>query len=289
MVQLVKYARDRNVGLLLWVQWKLLDRQLDAALAQYEKWGIKGIKVDFMDRNDQQMVDYYHRVMAKAANHKLMVNMHGAYPPTGLIRTYPNYVTQEGVLGAEYNKWSKRVTASHNVTLAYTRNLLGPMDYTPGGFRNASPERFKISNSPPMVQTTRGQALAMFVVYDSPLQMVADSPDVYEKADGFEFIKNVPTMWDETRFVAGEIAEYVVVARRKGTEWYVGALNNEQPRTIEVPLSFLSTGRYNLSSWEDGATPTALKKDSQKVSASNSLKMTLAGSGGAVARLVVEH
>ena len=289
MVQLVEYARDRNVGLLLWVQWKLLDRQLDAALEQYEKWGIKGIKVDFMDRNDQQMVDYYHRVMAKAANHKLMVNMHGAYPPTGLIRTYPNYVTQEGVLGAEYNKWSRRVTATHNVTLAYTRNLLGPMDYTPGGFRNATPDQFKISNSPPMVQTTRGQALAMFVVYDSPLQMVADSPDVYEKADGFEFIKAVPTLWDETRFLAGEIPEYVVVARRKGDEWYVGALNNEKARTIELPLNFLNAGRYAMSTWEDGATPTTLKKSNQKVGTANTLKLTLARSGGAVARIVAER
>jgi alpha-glucosidase len=290
MPQLVKYARDRKVDLLLWVQWKLLDRQLDAALAQYEKWGIKGIKVDFMDRNDQQMVDYYHRVMAKAADHKLMVNMHGAYTPTGLIRTYPNYVTQEGVLGAEYNKWSKRVTATHNVTLAYTRNLLGPMDYTPGGFRNTTPAEFKITNSPPMVQTTRGQALAMFVVYDSPLQMVADSPDIYEKADGFEFLKAVPTMWDETRFIAGEIAEYVVVARRKGNEWYIGAMNNEKPRTIEVPLKFLGDGRFTLTSWEDGATPTTLnKKDKQKIGASNALKLTLAASGGAVARVVAER
>ena len=118
------------------MQWSLLDRQMDAALAQYEKWGIAGIKVDFMDRNDQQMVDYYHKLMAKAAEHKLLVDMHGAYPPAGLNRTYPNYLTQEGIMGAEYNKWSRRVTATHNVSLAYTRMLLGPMDYTPGGFRN---------------------------------------------------------------------------------------------------------------------------------------------------------
>ena len=171
----------------LWVQWSLLDRQMDAALAQYEKWGIAGIKVDFMDRNDQQMVDYYHKLMAKAAGHKLLVDMHGAYPPAGLNRTYPNYLTQEGIMGAEYNKWSRRVTATHNVSLAYTRMLLGPVDYTPGGFRNRTPAEFEVVNSPPQVQTTRGHGLGMFVVYESPFQMVADSPDVYENAAGFRF------------------------------------------------------------------------------------------------------
>src|SRR5687767_6454001 len=146
---------------------------MDAALARYRQWGIKGIKIDFMDRNDQQMVEYYHRVMSKTAEQRLMVNMHGAYPPTGLYRTYPNYMTQEGIMGAEYNKWSRRVTATHNVTLPYTRMLLGPMDYTPGGFRNVRADEFRSNNSPPFVQTTRGQALAMYVVYDSPVQMVA--------------------------------------------------------------------------------------------------------------------
>ena len=159
MPALVAYAANKKVGLWLWVQWSLLDRQMDAALAQYQKWGIKGIKVDFMDRNDQQMVDYYHRLMSKAAGHKLLVDMHGAYPPAGLNRTWPNYLTQEGIMGAEYNKWSRRVTATHNVSLAFTRMLLGPLDYTPGGFRNATPASFEVVNSPPQVQTTRGHGL----------------------------------------------------------------------------------------------------------------------------------
>ncbi len=282
MPELVRYAKERKVGLWLWVQWALLDRQMDAALKQYEAWGIKGIKVDFMDRNDQEMVDYYHRVMAKAAEHKLMVNMHGAYPPTGLNRTYPNYLTQEGVMGAEYNKWSRRVTATHNVTLPYTRMLLGPMDYTPGGFRNKTPQTFEIVNSPPQVQTTRGQALAMYVVYESPLQMVADSPDVYENAQGFDFVKEVPATWDETRFIAGEIAEYVVVARRKGNEWYLGAMTNEEGRSLTVPLEFLGADSYRARIWQDGSTPTTLEDSSRdRVSAKDSLALKLAGSGGA--------
>lgn len=287
MPELVRYARQRNVGLWLWVQWALLDRQLDAALKQYQAWGIKGIKVDFMDRNDQQMVDYYHRVMAKAADHKLMVNMHGAYPPTGLNRTYPNYLTQEGVLGAEYNKWSKRVTATHNVTLPYTRMLLGPMDYTPGGFRNKTPSTFEVVNSPPQVQTTRGQALAMFVVYESPLQMVSDSPDAYDNAQGFDLVKEVPATWDETRFIAGEIGEYVVVARRKGTDWYLGAMTNEEDRSLTVPLDFLGAHGYRAKIWQDGSTPTTLEESSRdRAGSEDTLTLKLAGGGGAAVQFI---
>lgn len=286
MAELVRYAAQRNVGLWLWVQWALLDRQMDAALAQYRTWGIKGIKIDFMDRNDQQMVEYYHRVMSKAAEQRLMVNMHGAYPPTGLYRTYPNYMTQEGVMGAEYNKWSRRVTATHNVTLPYTRMLLGPMDYTPGGFRNVRPEEFRINNSPPFVQTTRGQALAMFVVYDGPLQMVADSPDAYENAAGFDFVRDVPTSWDETRFVQGTIAEYVVLARRKGNTWYIGAMTNEAARELTVPLDFLASGKYRSQIWEDGAMPQELRQYKTQLTRGDKLTLKLAPAGGAVAVLV---
>jgi alpha-glucosidase len=286
MPALVAYAAKKNVRLWLWVQWSLLDRQMDAALAQYEKWGIAGIKVDFMDRNDQQMVDYYHKLMRKAAEHKLLVDMHGAYPPAGLNRTWPNYLTQEGIMGAEYNKWSRRVTATHNVSLAFTRMLLGPVDYTPGGFRNATPASFEVVNSPPQVQTTRGHGLAMFVVYESPFQMVADSPDVYENAAGFDFVKAVPTAWDETRFLAGDIDDYVVVARRKGKEWYVGAMGTEKPREISLPLDFLGEGKFRAKIYEDGAGPTALNESTREVTKVDTLSLKLAASGGAAVRVV---
>jgi alpha-glucosidase len=285
MPALVAYAAKKKVRLWLWVQWSLLDRQMDAALAQYEKWGIAGIKVDFMNRNDQQMVDYYQNLMAKAAGHKLLVDMHGAYPPVGLNRTWPNYLTQEGIMGAEYNKWSRRVTATHNVSLAYTRMLLGPMDYTPGGFRNRTPAEFEVVNSPPQVQTTRGQGLGMFVVYESPFQMVADSPDVYENAAGFDFVKMVPTTWDETRFLAGDIDDYVVVARRKGKDWYIGAMGNEKPHEISLPLKFLGDGKFKAKVWEDGATPTTLRESERAVSSTDVLALKLAPSGGAAVRV----
>ena len=283
---LVAYGRERGVGIMLWVQWKALDDQMNEALAAYEAWGVKGIKVDFMDRDDQQIVDYYHRLLEKAGQHKLMVDLHGAYRPTGLIRTYPHYVTQEGVLGAEYNKWSSRVTATHNVTLPFTRMLLGPMDYTPGGFRNVRPADFKDQFLLPTVQTTRGQALAMYVVFDSPLTMVSDSPITYAASPaGLDFISAVPTSWDETRVLSGEIGQSIVIARRKGADWWVGAMTNEAGRTVKVPLGFLGTGAFKAEIREDGAEPTALKTRSQAVSAKQTLSLTLAPSGGGVVRI----
>jgi alpha-glucosidase len=189
-------------------------------------------------------------------------------------------------MGAEYNKWSRRVTATHNVSLAFTRMLLGPLDYTPGGFRNRTPADFEVVNSPPQVQTTRGHGLGMFVVYESPFQMVADSPDVYENAPGYDFIKLVPTVWDETRYVGGDIDSHVVVARRKGKDWYVGAMGNEQAREVSVPLSFLGAGKFVARVWEDGATPTSLNVSEKTVMSGDSLTLKLAASGGGAVRLV---
>jgi alpha-glucosidase len=286
MPALVAYGAKRKVKLWLWVQWSLLDRQMDEALAQYAKWGIAGIKVDFMDRNDQQMVDYYHRLMRKAAEHRILVDMHGAYPPVGLNRTYPHYLTQEGIMGAEYNKWSRRVTANHNVSLAFTRMLLGPVDYTPGGFRNTTPETFQVVNSPPQVMTTRGHGLGMFVVYESPFQMVADSPDAYENTPGYDFLRRVPAAWDETRFLGGDIDSHVIVARRKGRDWYVGVMGNAKPREVSVPLAFLPQGKFKATVWADGETPTTLNVSERQVSGADSLTLKLAPSGGAAVLVV---
>ncbi|MDF0486531.1 glycoside hydrolase family 97 protein [Sphingomonas sp. H39-1-10] len=286
---LVKYGAERNVGVWVWLQWKQLQRQLDAALPLYEAWGIKGIKVDFMDRNDQEMVEFYHELLSKAAAHHLMVDLHGAYPPDGLLRTYPNFVTQEGVLGAEYNKFGARITATHNVTLPFTRMLLGPMDYTPGGFRALPPAEFATKHRllRPYVQTTRGQAIAMYVVYESPLVMLSDSPDAYIGADGrltdgADFLKQVPTSWDETRFISGEIGQSIVLARRKGDRWYIGAMTNEQGRKISVPLATLGAGkRWRARIWQDGADMNHLKTSTTLVQSRDHVQLTLAPSGGA--------
>ncbi|ESQ91355.1 alpha-glucosidase [Asticcacaulis sp. AC460] len=286
---IIKYAKDRKVRVMIWLQWEQLDWQMDEALAAYEKWGVAGIKVDFMDRSDQDIVDYFHRILSKAADHHLLVDLHGAYAPAGLTRTYPNYISQEGVLGAEYNKWTTRITATHNVTLPYTRMILGPIDYTPGGFGNRTPETFEIVENHPVTMTTRGQAIAMYVVYDSPLVMVADAPQAYRKADGswedgVDFIQAVPTNWDETRVLQGEIGQFVVTARRKGDVWYIGAMTNEQARTVEVPLDFLAGG-VEAKVWQDGSAPTALVTSTQAVGKGDRLVLNLAGSGGATAIL----
>ncbi len=296
MPAILSYAKNKKVGVWVWVQWKQLDWQMDEALSAYEQWGIKGIKVDFMDRSDQEIVDYYHKLLSTAAKYHLMVDLHGAYPPNGLVRTYPNFMTQEGVMGAEYNKWSQRITATHNVTLPYTRMILGPIDYTPGGFRHTTPAEFPTlrRNTLPYVQTTRGQALAMYVVFDSPLQMLADSPITYSKTngkwpqpksnwqDGLEFIKDVPVSWDETKILQGDIGEYIVSARRKGNDWYIGAMTNESGRALNIPLGFLGKGKYKAEIWQDGADVSSVNKTNSTQTSADSLTLTLAPSGGAV-------
>jgi len=287
---LVSYARGKNVGVWVWAHWRLVNDQMDAAFPHFERLGIRGVKIDFMDSDDQEMVAFYHRVLRKAAEHHLLVDLHGAYKPTGLARTYPNYLTQEGVMGAEYNKWSARVTATHNVTLAFTRLLLGPMDYTPGAFRNRTRAEFKVKFIGPEVMTTRAHQLAMFVVYESPFACVSDDPGAYKGAAGAEFLKVVPASWDETRALGGRIGEYVAVARRRGEEWYVGVLNNEEAREIQLPLAFLGGGSYKLTMYSDGVKPDELKTETSDVRGNvlirvGNLPLKLAPGGGAALRL----
>jgi alpha-glucosidase len=281
MPALVRYAADKGVGLLLWVHWQHLAPRMDEVLDTYARWGIKGVKVDFMDRDDQEMVNFFHHLAAATAQRHMLLDLHGAYVPAGLQRSYPNFITQEGVLGAEWNKMDKRVTPRHNLTLPYTRMLTGPMDYTPGGFRNTTPATFEVRAVLPQTQTTRGQALAMFVVYDSPLQMVSDDPSAYESAEGFEFIKRVPTAWDETRFLTGEPGRDIVLARRLGKTWYLGAMTSDEARTERVPLGFLPPGKYRATVWQDGANPNDVVRSELTVKAGDSLTLKLAVAGGA--------
>ncbi|HWU79239.1 MAG TPA: glycoside hydrolase family 97 catalytic domain-containing protein, partial [Caulobacter sp.] len=254
-------------------------------LDTYQHWGIKGVKVDFMERDDREMVQFYVRLAQETAKRHLLLDMHGAFPPAGLARTYPNYITQEGVMGAEYNKFDwGQVTPGHNVKLAYTRMLLGPMDYTPGGFRNSTPETYVAREVMPMTRNTRGQALAQYVVFDSPLQMVSDDPAAYADTPGFAFLKDVPTAWDETRFVDGTPESHVVVARRKGQAWYVGAMTNEQPRSVAIPLAFLGQGRFKAEIWEDGDGANDVEHVVKSVSNRDVLQLRMsAGGGGAIA------
>jgi alpha-glucosidase len=290
MPALLDYAKSKNVRLWLWSHWTDIDRQVDEAFPLFEKWGIAGVKIDFMDRADQWMANWYRQIAKKAADHHLLLDYHGAFKPDGLRRTYPNVLTREGVMGAEYNKWSARETPVHNTTLPFTRMLAGPMDYTPGGFENVTKDQFEARNSNPMVMGTRVHQTALFVVFESAFQMVADYPGAYDGQKETEFLKAVPATWDETRVINGRPARFITIARRSGREWYVGSITNWDPRELDLPLSFLGAGSYNAEIYADGPNAATQAKDSvlekRSVDAKTVLKLKLAPGGGAAIRLV---
>ena len=281
------YAAQRGVRLWLWTNWDALGTRMDEVFALYERWGVAGIKVDYVYRQDQIAIAYYHRLLATAARHHLMVNIHGAPVPRGLERTYPNLLTVEGVMGAEYNKWSDKVTAGYNVRVAYSRAVIGPMDYTPGGFRNVDPSDFTARHALPLVMTTRAQQLAMFVVYPSPLQSLADAPNAYLDRDGAptpgaDFIRIVPATWDETRGIAGTWGKWIAVAKRSKSSWYVGVIGDEAARTVTLPLGFLPAGRWRVRAIIDGPVPTEIARHHGFVAAGDNLQIPIAAHGGAV-------
>ena len=288
--ELIRYADEKGVRVVLWLHWGHVDDQMEEAFPLYENWGIAGVKIDFMDRDDQQMVNFYHRVARSAARHKLMVDFHGAYKPTGVSRTYPNLVTREGVLGNEYNKWSALVTPEHAVTIPFTRGLLGEMDYTPGGFRNRSISDFRPQHVAPFVIGTRVHELAMFVVYESVFQVAADSPHSYRTSPaGTDFLKIVPTTWDDTGVLNGMPGDYITVARRSGDEWFVASMTDETARTLEIPLDFLGEGTYEAEIWMDADDasefPERLLKDTRTVTAGEVLQARMVEGGGHIIHL----
>jgi alpha-glucosidase len=249
--ELLRYAKEKNVRIWLWSHWTSVDKYMDQAFPLFEQWGVAGVKIDFMNRDDQWMVNWYHRVVEKAAEHHLMIDYHGAFKPDGLRRTYPNLVTREGVMGKEYSKWSSRVTPVHNTTLPFTRMLAGPLDYTPGAFHNSNLQKFVARNVMPMSLGTRAQELALYVVFESPLEMVSDYPEIYKGQKDFDFIKQVPTTWDEVHVIDGLPMRYISLARRSGTDWYVGSLTNWEERNTRVPLNFLGAGKYVAEIYAD--------------------------------------
>jgi alpha-glucosidase len=258
---LVTYAKAKNVRLMVWLNWEAVRDQMDVAFPLYEKWGLAGVKIDYMDRKDQEIVSFYQRATRTAAKYHLAVDFHGAYAGSGEERTFPNWLTREGVMGLEYLKWSDRATPRHNVTIPFTRMLLGPMDYTPGGFRNVTKDAFVPRNDLPFAMGTRAHQLAMYVVYDSPLQMLSDTPSAYRGEPGSEFLKVVPATWDETKVLDGKIGEYVVIARRHGSDWFVGAMT-DAARKLTVPLGLLGPGAFEATVYADvpesAATPTKI-------------------------------
>ncbi len=291
MQQVCDYAKQKGVGIHVWVHWQAIYPKLEEAFAQFEKWGIKGMMVDFLNRDDQEMVNIQEEILRKAAEHKLYIQFHGAYKPTGLHRTYPNEFTREGTHNYEQNKWQKEgVSPDHDINMMFTRLLAGPADYHLGGFRAVPEKEFKPQYTRPLMVATRCHMLAMYVVMESYLTMVADYPSAYEGQPGFEFLKKVPTTWDETVVPGVEVGEYVTLARRKGTDWYVGSINNRKARTIKVSLDFLPKGNYSAELYTDAPdaekNPNHLTKQVKIVTKADVITLKLAAGGGQVMQLI---
>jgi len=290
MPQIIEYAMTKNVKIIVWLYSSDVNRNsaYKKAFPLYEKWGVAGIKIDFMDRDDQQMVNWYHDIIKCAAENHLMVDFHGAYKPDGIIRTWPNMITREGVMGNEYYKFSNKMSPEHNVKLAFTRMLAGQMDYTPGAFLNVTKEQYK-NQTPAVVWNTRAAELSKFVIYESPLTVVCDHPDNILNQPGSDFLKIVPTTWDDIKFIEGYPGDYVAIAKRSGEAWFVGAMNNSIGKKIELNLSFLPAGTYEAETWNDTKNsdkePKELKKSVMTIDAPGSLKVTMADNGGFVAVL----
>lgn len=292
--EIISYAQSKNVGIILWAGYWAFNRDMEHVCKYYSEMGVKGFKVDFMNHDDQDMVDFHYRAAATAAKYHLMLDFHGTYKPTGLNRTFPNVINFEGVNGEEQMKWAKLKDDDqvvYDVTIPFTRMVAGPMDYTQGAMRNATRATYRPVNSAPMSQGTRCHQLAEYVIFTSPLNMLCDSPTQYEsEQECTDFIAAIPTVWDETVPLDGKIGEYVAVARRSGNTWYVGATNNWTGRTLTLDLSFLGTGNYVGEVFSDGINADKMASDYQKtmidIPANRQLTISMAQGGGYALKIV---
>ncbi len=283
--ELINYGKSKGVGVILWMLWKPLDQNMDVLLDKFVQWGAKGIKVDFMQRADQYMVNYYERVARECAKRHLLVDFHGAFKPAGLHRAYPNFISNEGVKGAENNKWGKLITPDHNLMLPFIRQVAGPVDYTPGAMNNANKISFRDIFDNPMSMGTRCHQFAMYVVYESPLQMLADNPThYYKEPESAEFISRFPAVWDETKVLDAKVGDYILVARKKASKWYVGAMTDWTARTMTLDCSFLPQGNYRIEIMQDGINAERngndYKKTVRKITNGTKLNLKLASGGG---------
>ena len=288
--ELAAYGNQKGVGLILWISWVDAMEQRSRAFPFYAKLGVSGLKIDFIDRDDQVAVASIYEIAKHAAECRLLVDYHGIFKPTGLQRTYPNVVGNEGVKGMENVKWAVEDVPRYDVTLPFIRNLAGPMDYTPGAMRNSNRQNFRPINDMPMSQGTRCHQMAMYVVFDVPLQMLSDSPTLYQREqECTDFITKVPTTFDATVPLDGKVAEYVAVARRKGEIWFVGAMTNWDARELTLDFSFLDGGAYEAVVFKDGVNAdrdaTDYKKETFKMASGDKLNIVLASGGGWAARI----
>ncbi len=290
MEELTEYARQKNVGIILWMVWKTLDDQFDPAFDEFTKWGVEGLKIDFMQRNDQKLINFYYKTSREAAKRHMLVDFHGGQSQITMTRTWPNMISGEGVRGLEWSKWSAETEPQHNITLPFTRMFLGPMDFTPGAMLNATKKDFAAVFDRPMSLGTRCHQLGMYVVFESPLQMLSDSPSNYlREPEMMEFLAPVPSVWDDTRVLDARIAEYALVARRSGKDWYVGAMTNWTARDLQVDFSFLPAGTFWLEAYQDGVNADRVASDYKKtktqITRDTKLKVSLAPGGGWAGRI----
>lgn len=285
MQKVCDYGKSKGVGIRVWVHWAALYPKLDEAFALYERWGIAGLMVDFMDRDDQVMVNIQNEILRKAADHHLHIQFHGAYKPTGLQRTYPNEFTREGTLNYEVDKWDKTMTPAHDLNIVFTRLLAGATDYHLGGFRAVPQDKFEIHNIKPLVMGTRCHMLAMYVVLESYLGLVSDYPEAYEGQPGFEFIKLVPTVWDKTKVLDAEISGFITFAREKNSEWFVGSITDAE-RDEKISFSFLPEGNYTAEIYTDVPdNPNGVNIETKEVTSASSATVHLSKGGGMVMRI----
>ncbi len=293
--ELVDYGKQKGVDIILWAGYWAFARDMEKVVKHYAEMGVKGFKVDFLDRDDQEMVRFIYEAAALCAKYHMMLDYHGVFKPTGLQRTYPNVLNYEGVFGLEQMKWSPESVdmVKHDVTLPFTRMLAGPMDYTQGAMRNAAKGNYFPVNSEPMSQGTRCHQLATYVIFDSPFNMLCDAPTNYMREEECtRFISAVPTVWDETVALAGEVAQYVAIARRSGSDWYVGALTNWDARELTLDLGFLGEGNYKMELFRDGINAdraaTDYKREVLPVPANRKLQVKLAPGGGYAVRIYAD-
>ena len=290
---LIDYAKNKNVGLILWAGYWALNRDIEGVCKHYSNMGIKGFKVDFMDRDDQPMVDFHAKTAEIAAKYGLMIDYHGTYKPTGLQRTFPNVINFEGVHGLEQMKWASTDVdqVTYDVTIPFIRMVAGPLDYTQGAMRNATKDNYRPVNTEAMSQGTRCRQLAQYVIFESPINMLCDSPSNYLlEMESTKFISEIPTTWDETIALNGEVSKYLSIARRKGDTWYIGAMTNWDSRTIDLDLSFLGEGNFKAEVFKDGVNANKVAKDYVKdiinISSQKTMTVNMAPGGGTAIKIV---
>ncbi|MBN2632033.1 MAG: glycoside hydrolase family 97 protein [Bacteroidales bacterium] len=288
--ELCSYAASRNVGIILWVVWKTFHDRIDDAVALYEKWGVKGVKVDFMQRDDQPVVNFYHEAMQKTAEHHLLIDFHGAYKPDGAGRTWPNALTREGVKGLENSKWSREISPDHNLMLPFIRMVAGPMDYTPGAMLNFERNNFNPIFNRPGSLGTRVHQMALYVIFESPLQMLADSPTNYmREKECTDFISKIPVVWDDIKVLEAKTGDYLLLARRSGEDWYLGALTDWKAREMDLDLAFLPAGTFRMELFRDGINADRHAQDYRReiieVKQGSRLKINMVSGGGWTAKI----